>query len=195
MNTGQMMLTACALMLLGATIFTVNKNNIQQGTILRQTEAGIYAVSLATSYVEKATNLNFDEYTINNMIANGKTDSLTPGKAAGNTLGPETSTFGAYSNVLEKANVDSTFDDFDDYNGFVKNDTVKGADIYTTNISVKYCDTAGVIQPSPIRTFYKRMDVKTWGTISRNAFEGSSSASTGVDTIKLTYIFSYIYKI
>jgi hypothetical protein len=191
MNTGQMMLTAFALMLLGATIFTVNKNNVQQGTILRQTEVGIYAVSLATSYVEKATNLNFDEYTVSNMIANGKTDSLTPGKTAGNALGPELTHNGPYG--LEKANVDSTFDDFDDYNGFFKVDHVQGADDFTTSISVKYCDTTGAVQASPTRTFYKRMDVKTWGTVTRNAFEGTSS--TGTDTIKLSYIFSYIYKI
>jgi hypothetical protein len=192
MNTGQMILTTGALVLLGTTVLTVNKNNLNQGTVLRQTEIGIYAVSLGTSYVEKATSLNFDEYTVANMIANGKTDSLTPGKTSGNALGTETSTYGAYDKVYEKTNADSTFDDFDDYNGFSKFDTVKGADVFTTSISVKYCDTAGVVQSSA-RTFYKRMDVKTWGTVSRNAFEGASP--NGTDTIKFSYIFSYIYKI
>jgi len=183
-----MMLTACALMLLGATIFTVNKNNVQQGTILRQTEVGIYAVSLATSYVEKASNLNFDEYTVTNMISNGSTTNLT----APGSLGIETSNIGPYG--AEKANVDSTFDDFDDYNKFTKLDTVKGADVFKDTIVVSYCDTAGVIQPST-KTFYKRMDVKTWGTVTRSAFEGTTNSTSGTDTVKLSYIFSYLYKI
>jgi hypothetical protein len=186
MNTGQMMLTAFALMLLGATIFTVNKNNVQQGTILRQTEVGIYAVSLATSYIEKATNLNFDEYTVSNMISNGSTANLT----APSALGIEPAHVGPYG--AETANVDSTFDDFDDYNGFVKLDIVPGADVFKDTVGVHYCDTTGVIQLST-KTFYKRMDIKTWGTVTRGAFEGASS--NGTDTIKLSYIFSYIYKI
>jgi hypothetical protein len=64
MNTGQMMLTAGALILLGVTVLSVNRNNLQNGTILRQTELGIYAVSLATSYVQHATSLAFDELTV-----------------------------------------------------------------------------------------------------------------------------------
>ena len=183
-----MMLTAFALILLGTTVLTVNKNNINQGTILRQTEVGIYAVSLATSYVEKASALNFDENTVGTFITNGVTTTLT----SPSNLGPDLTHYGPYGNEI--ANVDSTFDDFDDYKNFNKLDIVPGADAFTTNNDVNYCDTAGVIQPST-KTFYKRMDVKTWGTVTRSSFEGTASNGTGTDTIKLSYIFSYIYRI
>lgn len=195
MTTGEMILATGALVLLGTTVLTVNKNNTNQGTILRQTEIGIYAVLLATSYVEKASALNFDEYTVGNFITNHVTDSLT----APSKLGPDlTHTTGPYG--TEKANVDSTYDDFDDYNGFNYVTIVQGADAFTTNIAVHYCDTAGAIYSNSgtTKTFYKRMDVQTWGTVTRGSFEGIESNGTstrsGVDTIKLSYIFSYIYK-
>jgi hypothetical protein len=191
MTTGQMIMTTGALVLLGTTVLTVNRNNINQGTILRQTEIGIYAVSLATSYVEKASAFNYDEATVGNFITNGVTTTLT----SPSLLGPDTSHVGPYGK--EKANIDSTFDDFDDYNGFAHCDTVKEADVFTTNIAVHYCDTTGTIYPNTgsTKTFYKRMDVMTWGSVSRSAFEGTEVNGTGVDTIKLSYIFSYIYRI
>jgi hypothetical protein len=185
MNTGQMMLTALALILLGVTILTVNKNTIQHGTILRQTDVGVYAISLGTSYVEKATALNFDQYTVSSFISNNKTDSLT----AISKLGPDLTHNGPYG--CEKANADSTYDDFDDYNGYAKYDTVKGADVFTTSINVYYVDTTGTA--SSTKTFYKKMDVKTWGTVNRNVFEGSNIV--GTDTIRFYYIFSYLYRI
>ena len=52
MNTGQMLLTVGALVLLGTTVLTVNRSFNQQGFVLEQTEIGVYAVSLATSIVE-----------------------------------------------------------------------------------------------------------------------------------------------
>ena len=85
-----------------------------------------------------------------------------------------------------------TYDDFDDYNGFNKVNIVQGADAFTTMIAVAYCDTLG--NTGSKKTFFKRMDIKTWGTINWSAFEGTSTNS-GVDTIKFSYIFSYIYKI
>ncbi len=175
MTTGEMIMSTGALVLLGTTVLTVNRNNINQGTILRQTEVGIYAVSLATSYIEKASALNYDSATVGNFITNGVTTALTaPAK-----LGPDLTVIGPYGN--EKANVDSTFNDFDDYNGFVKNDSVPGADVFTTNIAVHYCDTTGTIYPNTgsTKTFYKRMDVMTWGSVSRGAFEGTGSHGHG----------------
>jgi hypothetical protein len=187
MNTGQMMLTAFALVLLSVTILTVNRTNLQQGTILRQTDVGVYAISLATGYVQKASSLDFDEYTISNAITNGTTTNLT----APTALGVDSLTAGPYGN--ERANVDSTFDDFDDFNNFFKTDTVKGADLFTTRAKVYYVDTTGGAIASGVKTFFKRMDLKTYGTVSRNAFEGGSA--NGVDTIKMVYIYSYINRI
>jgi hypothetical protein len=187
MNTGQMMLTGCALMLLGTTVLTVNKVNLQQGTILRQTDVGVYAISLATGFVQKASSLDFDEYTVANSIDNYSITNLT----ASASLGPDTTTSGPYGN--EKASVDSTFDDFDDFNKFNKTVSVPGADLFTTQASVYYVDSTSNAVASGTKTFFKRLDLKTWGTVARNVFEGGTQS--GVDTIKMVYIYSYINRI
>jgi hypothetical protein len=184
MNTGQMMMTVAAMVLLGVTVMVVNQNSLNTGTIMRQTEIGVYAVSLTTSYVQKAASLNFDEYTISNIITKGVTTNLTA------SLGVETSSAtNSSATVKETANVDTTFDDFDDYNNFSKQDTVTGVDVFQTKASVYYVDTTSKVSAS--KTFYKRMDAKCWGAVGRSAFEGDSSATRGVDTIRLSYVFSY----
>jgi hypothetical protein len=176
MNTGQMLLTALASILLGTTILTVNRNNLQSGTILRQTELGVYAVSLATSYVERASGLNFDENTLTGPVVGPTELSSTLGIDAG-----------------EVANHDETFDDFDDFNGLAKKDTVKSVDIFKIEAKVYYVNiTADLSTPSGTRGYFKRMDLKVAGSAGRGAFESGQYAG-GVDTIKLSYIFSYFY--
>jgi hypothetical protein len=189
---GQMMLTVGALVLLGATILSVNSNTLQNGVILRQTEIGVYAIALATSYIQTAAELNFDEKTVLTPIPALASDGsklvpidtiklrklLTPYDSLGR------------NGAGEIANVDSTFDDFDDFNGFAKTDTAKGEDVFTTLATVYYVDTLGVTAPaSETPTFFKRMDIRTFGTVGRGVYEGG--ASQGLDTIKLSYIFSY----
>jgi hypothetical protein len=75
MGTGQMMLAALSVTLLGVTVLAVNNTSIQHGTILQQTEIGIYAISMATSIVEEAQGLSFDETTVDNAVTS--TSSLT----------------------------------------------------------------------------------------------------------------------
>jgi hypothetical protein len=165
MNTGQMMLTVGAMVLLGVTVLSVNRTSSTHGTILRQTEIGIYATSLATSVVEEASGQNFDEVTVNDAITS--TTVLT----ASSSLGPET---GETTTPVSTIN----FDDFDDYNGLVKIDTIRGSDIFTTRASVNYVDVGSPNGSTTTRTFHKRLTVKVTGTATQ-------------DTITMSYIFSY----
>jgi hypothetical protein len=180
MNGGQMMLTVGALVLLGVTILSVNSNNLQHGVILRQTETGVYAVSVATSYIQLASGMNFDEKTVNNAIPGGTTASttnLTPKDSLGRNPG-------------ETANKENTFNDFDDFNGFAKVDTIPGVDMFTTLAKVYYINpTISTENSVNGPTFFKRMDVKTFGTVGRGVYTGGVSKE--IDTIKLSYIFSY----
>lgn len=177
MSTGQMLLSTFALALLGFTMLSTNTNNLQQGTVLRQTEIGIYAISLATSYLQKAEGLNYDEATIDppTGITSPTQFSAVLGRDAG-----------------EPANVDTLFDDFDDYNGFDKADTIQQVGLFNSKASVYYLTTVVPFTESGTRSIYKQMDIRVASSsVSRNVFESTHSSNTGVDTIKMSYIFSY----
>jgi len=180
MNTGQTLLVVCAMVLLATTVLTVNGNNLNQGVILRQTEIGMYAVGLATSYFEKASNLDFDNATVgNNQIFASSELSTVLGIEGG-----------------EIANKDSTFNDFDDYNGFDRIDSVSQVDLFHVVATVSYlaktAPYAKVATPytSATTSFYKQMDIMVIPTVSRQGITGGAGTS-GVDTIKLSYIYSY----
>ena len=189
MNTGQMMLATGAMVLLGTTVFTVNRNNLQQGTILRQTELGIYAVSLATSIIQRASGMSFDEKTIGNNTV--PTTILPVAGVLSTTLGIES---GAANIVppTEWANNDTSFDDFDDYNNFSKDTTITGVDNFHISAIVYYVNQSQPYSISATPTWLKQMDIAVNNTISRKVFEDPSSTNKGgTDTIKLSYIFSF----
>jgi hypothetical protein len=165
MNTGQMLLTVGALVLLGTTVLTVNRSFTQQGIVLEQTEIGVYAVSLATSVVEEASGMAFDEVTVDNSVT--MPSSLTNP----NRLGPES---GETTSPASSAN----FNDFDDYNGLVAGTNIAGVDSFTVKCNVYYVDPSAPDTPITSRTFFKRLDVKVYSTAT-------------ADTIKMSYIFSY----
>jgi hypothetical protein len=184
MNTGQMMLTAMAMVLLGITTISMNRNSLNSGTIVRQTEIGIYGVSLATSYIERAATLQFDRYDTTTGVTITSLAQLTPT----NSLGYETG-------AGEFANQPATWDDFDDYNGMSILDTMGGVGVFCTKASVYYVNDLNANPTSlpSTPTWYKRMDVQTFGNLGRGVFTdtGSTATQMGVNTIKLSYIFSY----
>jgi hypothetical protein len=186
MNTGQMMLTIGALILLGTTVFTVNSNSLNQGTILRQTEIGIYAVSLATSYIQKAMSLAFDEKT--NTRPTLPVNAVPSAYLTASPLGIDAG-FG------EIANRDSTFDDFDDYNNYSKDTLITNVDQFHVGAIVYYIQNIGDAQPyarTATPTWLKRMDVHVNSSISRKVFEDPNAAvDKGTDTINISYIKSY----
>ncbi len=164
MNTGQMLLTTLALMLLGATVVTVNRMYNNHEDILRQTGIGVYAVSMATSLIEEASGKSFDEKTVDDVLTS--TNSLS------SQLGPETGETTTPSTTVN-------FNDFDDYNGLTMGQFMANVDSFTLTAAVTYVDT---ITPyaavSNKKTWYKKLSVSVRGTAM-------------TDTIKMSYIFSY----
>ena len=191
-----MMLTIGALILLGTTVFTVNRNSLNQGTILRQTELGVYAVTLATSYIQKAMSLDFDEGTTtrpaslptNTVPSTILTPSANLGRepSAGmtNRKGP-----------TEWANKDTSFDDFDDYNGFNLDTAIVNVDRFHITATVYYITdvtSAPPLTSTAVPTWLKRIDLCVNSSMSRKAFEESRAVTDkGTDTIKMSYIKSY----
>lgn len=165
MNTGQMLLATGALVLLGTTIITINRMYNRQGDVLRQTEIGVYAVSLATSIIEEAGGQNFDEATVNDAV------TLTTSLTAVNSLGPDA------GETTTPASADK-FDDFDDYNNLTMGMKIVGVDSFTVKAKVYYVDDANPTTAVNTRTWFKRLDVSVYATAT-------------ADTIKMSYVFSY----
>lgn len=150
-------------MLLGGVILTVNRNIGDTGTILLHSNIGLEEVSLATSIMEEAQGLAFDEITDTSAVTS--TSQLTP------------------VNALGQENGDSTdLDDFDDFNGLnnkgrLETDTL-GTGIYYVYTRVYYVNTSNLMANSTTRTWNKRLDVWVWN-------------SSGTDTVKMNTVFSY----
>jgi hypothetical protein len=192
MNTGQTMLTTMAMVLLGTTVFSVNRNNLQHGSILRQTELGIYAVSLATSIVQRASGMSFDELTVGNSSVPTTIDPTTGVLTISTKLGRD---IGGDNKVgpTEIIRKDTSFDDFDDYNNFDKDTTIVGVDIFHISAIVYYVSQTPPYSRTTAPTWLKQMDIATNNSISRKVFEDTSKSlsKAGVDTIKMSHIFSY----
>ena len=165
MNTGQMLLTAGAIVLLGVTVLTVNRTFNQQGAVLEQTEVGVYAISLATSVVEEASGMAFDQTTVDNSVT--ASSSLTNPT----NLGPES---GETTTPASTRN----FNDFDDYNNLTMGVKISNVDSFTVKSQVSYINPSAPDVPISSRTFFKRLNVQVYGTVSS-------------DTVKMSYIFSY----
>jgi len=145
MGTGQTLLTIAAMMMLSRMILSVNMNNAQSGGSIEMAAYRITATSLGTSIIEEASGLHFDE--LSDSVGISTPSSFTPA----NKLGPD-GTSEVYPN----------FDDFDDFNGLKKIDSLSGSAVFITNVTVQYVNISGntiTVSPST-QTYNKMMTVK-----------------------------------
>jgi hypothetical protein len=105
MGLGQTMMSVLAMGMLATVMLTVNTNSGDNNNAIQMSQYRIMAASLATSTLERATGLAFDQNTVSSDIAG--TSYLTPA----NALGVETG---------ETDSLENTFNDFDDYANFHK---------------------------------------------------------------------------
>ncbi|MGB2960608.1 MAG: hypothetical protein WBG01_01155 [Bacteroidota bacterium] len=133
----------------------------------------ILATTIATSYLEMAQGLAFDEVTDTSSVALGNTAALTAPYA----MGPD------------EADEDSVhkFDDFDDFHQFSTVRMATGTNRrFATSFSVSYVNPGDVSQASATRTFLKRIDLKTWRSYPPP--EGSP-----LDTLRLSLVMGYFH--
>ncbi|MCX7874856.1 MAG: hypothetical protein N2321_01675 [Melioribacteraceae bacterium] len=181
MNTGQMMLTIAALVLLGMVVMRVNSGFLATGTTIMETKFNVMAISLGTSLIEEANTKAFDESTVSSDIT-----TTTP-LSAFNLLGPESGE--TYPN----------YDDFDDFNNY--NRIIAAQSIGTTPSGVET-----VVVDTTFRSANFRIDclvdyvtisgsqvvsttTKTWNKRLRVTVTSPSMR----DTVRLQTIFSYWY--
>ncbi len=168
MNSGHMLLTIVAFVFLTTVLLSFYSLLASNGDTMTNSQDGILATTLATSYMEIASGLAFDE----------RTD--TSDAAIRNP--------GALSTVLgrESASEDSIyhFNDFDDFNNFSVEEVPNGTTRrYKTTFSVSYVNPGNAESISGVPTFVKRMDLKTWRTFPRGR----------ADTLKLSMVMGYFH--
>lgn len=133
----------------------------------------ILATTIATSYIEVAQGLAFDEITDTSNVALNNLSALT----ASTTLGPEA----ADEDSIHK------FNDFDDFNGFQCERTATGTTRrYTTEFSVHYVNPDDVGQVTSAKTYVKRLDTKTWRSFP-------PPSGTALDTLRLSFVLGYFH--
>jgi len=133
----------------------------------------ILATTIATSYIEVAQGLAFDDLTDTSNAALHNLSALTEASALGPELAGEDS-------IHE-------FNDFDDFNGLVTERTATGTNRrYITEFSVYYVNPNDVGQVTTAKTFVKRLDTKTWRSFP-------PTAGTALDTLRLSFVLGYFH--
>jgi len=169
MGLGQTMMSVLALGMLATVMLTVNTNTGDANTAVQMSQYRIMAASLATSTLERATGLAYDQATVASDVPG--TSSFTVPQY----LGVETG---------EIDSVENTFNDFDDYAHFhkwVKADTVffRSADFRVWS-TVDYVTITGgaVVTSTAAQTYSKRITVYVASPYMN-------------DTLKYSTIYSY----
>ncbi|MCX6136741.1 MAG: hypothetical protein NTV54_04505 [Ignavibacteriales bacterium] len=147
MGLGQMLLTILSTMLLGKVILTINQSTLLAGQTKDMAEYRITATSLGTSMLEQTNAASFDQVTATMDVLNPS--SLT----AVNSLGPEGS------------ETIATYNDIDDFNNYMKMDSIKGSAIFKTRVKVDYVQVSGgTIAVAATQTWSKRVKVYVTST-------------------------------
>jgi len=171
MSTGQTLLTIGAFILLTTILHGVYSSIGSIGTDISGGQDGILATTIATSYIEYANGLAFDQATDTSDVALTSPTSLTypPGPEPGET------------------GFDS-FNDFDDLNGFSDEKTAGGsARKYRTLFTVSYVDSTDVSNTVTHKTYLKRLDMKTWRTFP------APGTDEFIDTLRTSIVMGYFH--
>ena len=182
MNTGQVMFTIGAMILLSVITLTEFANLNNSGRQMNQAQAGLTATTIATSMIERAQATWFDNITdtsgaVFDTMQSVMLSYLTPA----NKLGTEPG---------EGSTIDD-WNDFDDFNG--KNvDVTPGYmnEKYRVHFVVYYVSPTNINLYSSTQTFVKRMDITVWRTYPPPDTSNGKNYSL-FDTVRVSTIFGY----
>jgi len=163
MNTGQMILTIGALLLLSTVMLRVNSNNFSTESVRDEARFGVMATSIVTSIIEQAKNCAFDANTDSNSVS---------------SLSDLTSVFDLGLDAGENSADIKTFNDFDDFDGYTEIDSTMPLAIFEISCSVDYVSKSDLMGVSSVPTWHKKISVTV------------ANPSLG-DTLKGASIYSY----
>lgn len=157
MNTGQMLLSLGALILLSSMIFRFNRAVMTSDEVMYNSKFNVLASSLCTSLIEEARGKAFDQETDSNAVNNVNLLS--------STLGPD---FG------EKY---EDFNDFDDFNGFVKVDSTMPSAVFYVTSKVNYVEANNLLNIVTKKTWHKMITVTVMSSSMKDPVQMSSTFS------------------
>lgn len=159
MNSGHMLLSLGAMMLLSTILLGVNSNILNTNSTLDETKFSILATSLGTSIIEEANSKAFDLATVDDAVSS--VNSLTDPNGLGPAIGE------TYPN----------FNDFDDFNGLSRLIATLPSAVFKESCAVHY---VSAYDPSSIvntKTWHKRIDVFITSPSLRDTIKLSSVCS------------------
>jgi hypothetical protein len=162
MNTGQMLMSLGAMLLLSTIMLRVNTATLSNESVRDDAQFGVLATSIATSIIEDAYSKAFDE--------KSDTMSIFSVTELSSVLGPES------------GETEETFNDFDDYNGFTKRDSTMPSATFDISCQVVYVESGNILGSTTNRTWNKKIIV----TITRPV-----SADSSVLALRSSSIFCY----
>src|SRR4030065_494265 len=157
MNTGQMLLTVGALILLSSIIFRFNRAVMTSDEVMYNSKFNVLAASLCTSLIEEARGKAFDQETDSAAVT--KVDQLST------TLGPD------FGETYE------TFNDFDDFNGFVKVDSTMPSAVFYVTSKVSYVEANNILNILTKRSWHKMITVTVMSSSMKDPVQMSSTFS------------------
>ena len=163
-----MILTIGAFILLMLVMVSVNSKTLSTEDVMYDSNFGITATSIASSIIEDASKLKFDDISDTMALDPNKDANLLTSPGA---LGPESS---------EDKNDPKTWNDFDDYNGYTGIDSTMPSAVFDFKCEVHYVDSDAPDVNVSTKTFDKKISVKVWSKSMR-------------DTMYQSSVFSYWY--
>lgn len=153
MSFNQTMLTLGAFLLLSVILTSFYRLLANSGDTINDAQAGISSLTYATTYMELAEGLSFDEVTVDSFLTTAQIGLLTSPM----NLGPENPPPSGESTE----NNFTSFDDIDDLNNYsVIDSSLKGiTGTFKTSFRVHYVNPLDLSQTSVTRTFVKRVDM------------------------------------
>jgi len=155
MNTGQSLFSIGALLLLSLTVLRVNNSILITDGILQDSKLGVLATSIATSLIEEASKKAFDAASSEDAVLDLSELTSPSGLGPNSTETPE------------------TFNDFDDYNGYTRKDTINTID-YSMACSVSYVDPDNIDGTTTIKTWHKKITVTVTSSFYKDPLTFSS---------------------
>ena len=170
MSAGQQLLVLGAIVLLSIFILRVYTTQNSSTKNVVTNAAIIKATGVAQTLLEQIQTEAFDQQTVSKSVSTP--DSLTLPSALGR------------DGSGEKVNNALTYNDIDDYIGYMETDTVGKNDVFNVLVTnVSYCTPIKDANPgstSSVRTFSKRVDISVYNKYLNL-----------IDTLKLSKIISY----
>ncbi|MBX2990017.1 MAG: hypothetical protein KF749_02495 [Bacteroidetes bacterium] len=171
MSSFHAMMSIGALVLLTTILMGYNQRTAMSALDITRSKEALAMTALGSSYIEFAQGLAYDRYS--------DTASVPPGNASlftsSASLGPD----GGNEDTL------TSFNDFDDLNGYQLDRTGPDARVYRASFNVRYVLPSDVNAYTTGKTFSKRLDIKLWRI--NPPFNGADEA----DTVRLHYVMGY----